>query len=90
LTCACDPGVCIYLAVSRSSCLCPATNVIPFFLLSPPPPCLTAGGFVAAIFDLDFNAFGYVMVGVNSFFTAAYLICISKFGKQVLSALDFS
>ena len=41
------------------------------------------GGFIAALYDLDFNLYGYIIVAINSFFTAAYLICIAKFGKQV-------
>eukprot|EP00455_Lapot_gusevi_P039558 TRINITY_DN4436_c0_g1_i2.p1 TRINITY_DN4436_c0_g1~~TRINITY_DN4436_c0_g1_i2.p1 ORF type:complete len:398 (-),score=109.70 TRINITY_DN4436_c0_g1_i2:112-1212(-) len=45
---------------------------------------MVAGAIVAAISDLDFNFYGYTMVLINSLFTAAYLICIAKFGKQGL------
>lgn len=43
---------------------------------------MVAGAVVAALYDLDFNLYGYVMVTVNCVFTALYLIYIAKFKKS--------
>jgi solute carrier family 35 protein len=45
---------------------------------------MVIGGIIAAIFDMDYNLYGYEMVAVNSIFTAGYLVCIAMFGKQEL------
>ena len=45
---------------------------------------MVIGGFIAAYYDLDYNFYGYIMVALNSVFTASYLVCIAMFGKQGL------
>jgi len=40
------------------------------------------GAMLAGAFDLDFSLVGYVLVGLNCVFTAAYLLLIAKLGKS--------
>ena len=46
---------------------------------------MVVGALIAAAYDFDFSLVGYVLVALNCFFTAAYLLSIAKFGKQGLN-----
>ena len=46
---------------------------------------MVIGALIAAYYDFDFSLVGYVLVALNCFFTAAYLLAIAKFGKQGLN-----
>jgi len=46
---------------------------------------MVIGALIAAYYDFDFSFVGYVLVALNCFFTAAYLLAIAKFGKQGLN-----
>ena len=46
---------------------------------------MVVGALIAAVYDFDFSFVGYVLVALNCFFTAAYLLAIAKFGKQGLN-----
>ena len=46
---------------------------------------MVVGALIAAVYDFDFSLIGYVLVALNCFFTAAYLLAIAKFGKQGLN-----
>jgi len=47
---------------------------------------MVVGAVVAALYDFDFSLIGYLLVGLNCLFTAAYLLSIAKFGKQGLNS----
>ena len=44
------------------------------------------GAVIAGLADFDFSLIGYILVGLNCFTTAAYLLCIKKFGNQGLNS----
>ena len=46
---------------------------------------MLVGAMIAAVYDFDFSFVGYILVALNCFFTAAYLLAIAKFGKQGLN-----
>ena len=46
---------------------------------------MVIGALIAAAYDFDFSLIGYILVALNCFFTAAYLLSIAKFGKQGLN-----
>lgn len=43
------------------------------------------GAVIAGLADFDFSLIGYILVALNCFTTAAYLLCIKKFGSQGLN-----